>query len=124
MLLSSAMVGGSTPQSTTARLVDRSRKAPARPRRERESNDEFLRENGHLEGKFWWKECRRGNCGNVNNMGEKKAILTRINNESAVVVNQPEKGDKKNDEKIKFQGAKTLCVEGDSEKSDDGDNKG
>ncbi len=123
MLLSSAMVGGNTPQSTTARLVDRFRKAPARPRRERESNDEFLRENGHLEGKFWWKECRRGNCGNVNNMGEKKAILTRINNESAVVVNQPEKGDKKNDEKIKFQGAKTLCVEGDSEKSDDGDNK-
>ncbi len=122
MSCSNAMVGGST-QSTTARLVDRFRKAPARPRRERESNDEFLRENGYLEGKFWWKERRRGNSGNVNNMEEKKVVLMRINNENAVVVDQPETKNEKKYEQNEVQVTKTLWVEGDSERSNDGDNK-
>ncbi len=114
------MVGRST-QSTTARLVDRFRRAPPLPRKERESNDEIWGENGYVEGKFWWKERRRENSkGNAKNGDEKKAVLMRINKENVAVIDQSEA---ENERKIKknepaFQ---AMMVEGGSKRSNNGD---
>ncbi len=104
---------GESPQSTTARLVDRFRRAPPRPRGERESNDEIWTENGYAQDKFWWRECKRGNR-NINNGEEKKkAALMRINKENTAVIDQSKAELKERNEKNE-QMFKTLRVRGTS----------
>ncbi len=120
MPCSTSMVGRNT-QSTTARLVDRFRRATPLPRKERESNDEIWGENGCVEGKFWWKERRRGSSkGNAKTGDEKKAVLMRINKENSALIDQSE-ADNERTVKKNEPAFQAMMVEGSSKRSNNGD---